>query len=222
MTDYKVRALLMLGRTAAAVAALPASARGESGYRASLRARSRFAKGGAVKPPTPIASPHRRRFPKQRLRRVPRRSRGATPARRARARKSTRPRVADLTKAVDLNPRDPLARRYRADAHRALGHRLAAIDDARAALALGGPEANLLMMLGVDEYLAGVAGDRQARLRTRLRAARCSPSREARAVRRAAREDERLTFRLGSAARIASMSSAVLWPCGAMRIPFAR
>nr|MDQ6944272.1 hypothetical protein [Candidatus Eremiobacteraeota bacterium] len=41
------------------------------------------------------------------------------------------------------------------DAHRALGNRPAAIEDARAALELGGPEANLLMMLGVDEYLAG-------------------------------------------------------------------
>nr|MDQ6943048.1 tetratricopeptide repeat protein [Candidatus Eremiobacteraeota bacterium] len=37
MTDYNVRALLLLGRTAAAEAALPASARGESAYRASLR-----------------------------------------------------------------------------------------------------------------------------------------------------------------------------------------
>ena len=153
MTDYNVRALLMLGRTAAAGAALPASARGESAYRASLRAEIAFRAGrcheaadayrAAASAPAPDAPPGADALAW--------RNAGAASA----CAKDYDAAVTALTRAIDLNPRDPLARRYRADAHRALGNRLAAIDDARAALALGGPEASLLMMLGVDEYLAG-------------------------------------------------------------------
>jgi tetratricopeptide (TPR) repeat protein len=153
MTDYNVRALLMLGRTGAAVAALPASARGESPYRASLRAEIAFRAGrcreaadayrAAASAPLPDAPPGADALAW--------RNAGAASA----CAKDYEAAVAELTRAIDLNPRDPLARRYRADAHRALGSRLAAIEDARAALALGGPEANLLMMLGIDEYLAG-------------------------------------------------------------------
>ena len=153
MTDYKVRALLMLGRTGAAVAALPASARGESAYRASLRAEIAFREGRcreaagayriAASTPLSDAAPGSDALAW--------RNAGAASA----CAKEYEAAVADLTRAIDLNPRDPLARRYRADAHRALGSRRAAIDDARAALELGGAEANLLMMLGIDEYLAG-------------------------------------------------------------------
>jgi|GEM_PF-2289874 len=154
MTDYKVRALLTLGRTGAAVAALPASARDESAYRASLRAEIAFRAGRcreaadayrvAATAPHPDAPPPGADA-------LEWRNAGAAST----CAKDYAAAVTALTHAVDLNPRDPLARRYRADAHRALGDRLAAIEDARAALALGGPEANLLMMLGIDEYLAG-------------------------------------------------------------------
>lgn len=153
MTDYKVRALLGLGRTGAAVAALPASARGESAYRASLRAEIAFRAGrcreaadayrAAASGAPPDAPPGADALAW--------RNAGAASA----CAKDFEAAVAELTHAIDLNPRDPLARRYRADAHRALGSRTAAIEDARAALELGGPEANLLMMLGIDEYLAG-------------------------------------------------------------------
>jgi len=153
MTDYKVRALLMLGRTAAAGAALPASVRGESAYRASLRAEIAFRAGrcreaadayrAAASAPPPDAAPGSYALAW--------RNAGAASA----CAKDYEAAVAELTRAIDLNPRDALARRYRADAHRALGSRRAAIDDARAALELGEPEANLLMMLGIDEYLDG-------------------------------------------------------------------
>ncbi|MEA2784202.1 MAG: hypothetical protein QOF71_306 [Candidatus Eremiobacteraeota bacterium] len=152
MTDYRVRALLSLGRTAAAGAALPASARGESAYRASLRGELAFHAGRCreaadayrVAAASPVAETPGADA-------LAWRNAGAASA----CAKDYDAAVSALTRAVDLNPRDPLARRYRADAHRALGNRAAAIGDARAALELAGPEANLLMMLGIDEYLAG-------------------------------------------------------------------
>ena len=152
MTDYRVRALLSLGRAGAAGAALPASARGESAYRASLRGEIAFRAGRcseAASAYRAAASSPAADTPGAEA--LAWRNAGAASA----CAKDYDAALTALTRAVDLNPRDPLARRYRADANRALGNRTAAIADARAALELAGPEANLLMMLGIDEYLAG-------------------------------------------------------------------
>lgn len=60
-----------------------------------------------------------------------------------------------FSKAIELDQRDALSYRYRADTQRAYGNLEASIEDARQALALGGEDAAILMMLGVDEYRTG-------------------------------------------------------------------
>ena len=60
-----------------------------------------------------------------------------------------------LSRALSLDARDGLSLRYRADARRALGDLAGAIADGRRALALTGPAAHPLMLLGIDEYTTG-------------------------------------------------------------------
>ncbi len=60
--------------------------------------------------------------------------------------------IAAFDEAIRLDHADALAYRYRADAYRSLGLLDDAIRDAKEALRLAGPDARLLMMLGVDEY----------------------------------------------------------------------
>ncbi len=63
--------------------------------------------------------------------------------------------IAALDNALVIEPSDALALRYRADARRASGDIPGAIADATRALAHDPKDANLLMMLGVDEYRTG-------------------------------------------------------------------
>lgn len=58
-------------------------------------------------------------------------------------------------RAVELDPTDAKAFRYRADALRGIGDLPGSIRAAHRALDLGGDEARLLMMVGVDEYTIG-------------------------------------------------------------------
>jgi tetratricopeptide (TPR) repeat protein len=147
MLDFKVRALLMLGRAAEAATALPASARGESAYRASLRGELAFRAGRCRE----AAEAYRAAAAGPDVNALTWRNAGAA----SDCAKEFDVALDALNRAADLNPRDPLTHRYRAAAYRGLGKRLAAIDEARKALELGGADADLLMMLGVDEYLAG-------------------------------------------------------------------
>ena len=148
MTDYKVRALMQLGNRSAALAALPPNAAGESAYRASLRGQLAFEAGRC----RDAAEAYRAAAAAPDATALAWRNVGSASA----CAQDYDAAVAALTRSIELNPADPLARRYRASAHRALGQRRAAIEDAEAALRLGGPDADVLMLLGVDEYLAGV------------------------------------------------------------------
>ena len=58
-------------------------------------------------------------------------------------------------RAVELDPSDAKAFRYRANALRGIGDLPSSIRAAHRALDLGGDEARLLMMVGIDEYTIG-------------------------------------------------------------------
>lgn len=60
--------------------------------------------------------------------------------------------IVAFDEAIRLDRADALAYRYRADASRSLNLLEDAIRDAKEAIRLAGPDARLLMMLGVDEY----------------------------------------------------------------------
>lgn len=147
MTDFKVKALLQLGNRSAANAALPHVAAGESAYRASLRGQLAFEAGRCGE----AATAYRVAASAADATSLTWRNFGSASA----CAYEYPTAVSALTRAINLNPGDAVARRYRASAERALGNRRAAIEDAREALQLGGPDADLLMMLGIDEYLAG-------------------------------------------------------------------
>ena len=147
LIDYKVEALLRLGKRAAATAALPAGAAGESPFRASLRAQLAFEAGRCDE----AAAAYRIASAAPGASALTWRNFGSASA----CAHAYPTAVNALTRAIELNPTDALARRYRASAYRALQNRDAAIADAVEALRLGGPDADLLMLLGVDEYLAG-------------------------------------------------------------------
>jgi tetratricopeptide (TPR) repeat protein len=147
MIDFKVQALMQLGSRSAAMAALPPSSAGDSAYRASLRGQLAFDAGRCRE----AAEAYRAAAAAPDATALTWRNFGSASA----CAQDYGGAVAELTRAIDLNPADALARRYRASVHRALGNRRAAIEDAGEALRLGGPDADLLMMLGVDEYRAG-------------------------------------------------------------------
>ena len=151
MMDYQVRALMQLGDRAAATAALPAPGPHDSAYRASLRGQLAFEAGrcreaedayriaAAAHDATPLTW----------------RNYGAASA----CAKDRPAALTALNRAIGLNPADALAYRYRADVFRDAGDVAGAIEDARAALRLGGENPDLLMMLGIDEYRSGARPD---------------------------------------------------------------
>lgn len=151
MTDYRVRALMQVGNRAAAVAALPAAGPNDSAYRASLRGQLAFEAGrcGEAADAYRVAAKASDATP------LTWRNYGAASA----CANDYPAAIAALTRAIGLNPLDPLARRYRADVYRRTGNLAGAIEDARAALRLGGEDADLLMLLGIDEYRAGALRD---------------------------------------------------------------
>jgi len=146
-----VRALMQLGHRAAAVAALPAAGPNDSAYRASLRGQLAFEAGrcGEAEDAYRVAAKASDATP------LTWRNYGAASA----CAKDYPAAITALTRAIGLNPLDPLALRYRADVYRRTGEVPAAIQDARAALRLGGEDADLLMLLGVDEFLSGARAD---------------------------------------------------------------
>jgi tetratricopeptide (TPR) repeat protein len=147
MTDYQAGALAKLGQRSAAAAMLGPVAFVEPPYRTALRAQLAFEAGRCRE----AADAYEIVASSPETSALAWRNYGAASA----CAHDDVTAVAAFTRAIGLNPLDPLAVRYRANAYRNLGNRAAAIRDTRDALRLGGPDADLLMLLGIDEYLDG-------------------------------------------------------------------
>jgi len=148
MTDFRVKALMLLGKTKDANAALPPVAPNEPAYRASLRGQLAFDAGRCRE----AEDSYRAAAAAPDATALTWRNVAAASA----CAHDYDTAVTAATRAINLKPTDALAYRYRASAYRAQGNRSAAIADAAEALRLGGPDADLLMLLGVDEYLSGL------------------------------------------------------------------